>query len=76
MRSYLTRSASVTGLLGRAASLLISSSGIWAEEGGCDQVGMAGGNVAAEVYNRVLSDRSLTRDLIGLANSLAIRTLD
>ena len=38
-RCYLTRSAKVTGLLGRAASLLISSSAIWAEEGGCDQLG-------------------------------------
>lgn len=38
-RYYLTRSAKVTGLLGRAASLLISSSAIWTEGGGCDRGG-------------------------------------
>lgn len=41
----MTRSARVNGLRGLAASLLISSSGICALEGGCDHVWTAGGTV-------------------------------
>lgn len=71
-RCYLTRSAKVTGLLGRTASLLISSSGICAKEGGCDQVDIAGGNVAAEVYHRALFGPRRSRGLQALAKSSAI----
>jgi hypothetical protein len=62
----------VTGLLGRAASLLISWSGIWAEEGGCDQVGITGGNVAAELYHRALLVPSFTTGFKALAESSPI----
>lgn len=71
-RWYFTRSASVTGLLGRAASLLISSSEICAEEGGCDQVGTAGGNDATDVYHRTLSDLTLKPGLQTLHSMSAI----
>ena len=75
-RCYLTRSANVTGLLGRAASLLISSSAICAEAGGCDQLGEARGNVAVEVYRRVSSGLGFTRVLKALVRSFAICTSD
>jgi hypothetical protein len=60
----LTRSAKVTGRLGDAANLLISSSAIWAEEGGWDQVGIDGGNAASDVYRRSFCDLSFTIGLL------------
>ena len=76
MRYYLTRSASVTGLLGRAANLLISSSEICAEEGGCDQVGIAGGDTAADVYHRILFNLTFKTGLQPLNSRSAIRQLE
>jgi hypothetical protein len=70
----LTRSASVTGLLGHAASRLISLSAICAEEGGCDQEGIAAGKLTAELDHRILYGRSSDRALQGLSKTSAIAT--
>ena len=55
----MTRSARVNGLRGLAASLLISSSGIHALEGGCDHV-WTRGREAAVVLLLVVARRGST----------------
>ena len=52
LETYLTRSARVNGLRGLAASLLISSSGICAVEGGCDHP-WTGGKVAVDMLRQL-----------------------
>jgi hypothetical protein len=52
LQTDLTRSAKVNGLRGLAASLLISSSGICALDGGCDHA-CTGGKVGIDVYQRL-----------------------